>query len=569
MHTTKISVGNRSGNSGYEETIDSPATPEAIANSTSQELQNRVRQRVALVEGNTPHLSEETLSLLRDRLRIVAILLLAIFGVFLLRSLLNWEEYATGPAAPVFIAHVAVTALLALVTQRLCTSCKFFLSHLRLVEFLIIGGSAAFLAFFHYYKLTLSAAAEPVAYLPNITPGWIILVFSYAIFVPNTWQRAAAVLGLLGVAPLAVWGIAYLRSAEFAEMAASSGFTQELFTDFLIMCSTVVAATVGVATIGTLRREVFVARQLGQYRLKQLLGSGGMGEVYLAEHQMMKRPCAVKIIRPEKAGNPQVLARFEREVRATAKLSHWNSIDIFDYGRTSDGIFYYVMEYLPGHNVAELVSMHGPLPAERVVYLMQQVCDALAEAHSQGMVHRDIKPENIFCAFRGGLFDVAKILDFGLAKPITENQNVELTQEGSITGSPMYMSPEQATGSDQLDARSDIYSLGAVMYLMVTGQAPFTYNQPLKILVAHASEAPRPPSELNPTVPQELEDVILRCLEKDPEDRIQDTATLHRLLGEIPNQSPWSRADAARWWTDYGCPKRKALAAAAVDMAAC
>jgi serine/threonine-protein kinase len=293
-----------------------------------------------------------------------------------------------------------------------------------------------------------------------------------------------------------------------------------------------------------------------------------MGEVYLAEHEMMKRPCAVKIIRPEKAGDPQVLARFEREVRATAKLSHWNSIDIYDYGRTADGTFYYVMEFLPGHNLGELVDAHGPLPAARIVYLMKQVCDALAEAHGQGLIHRDIKPANIYCAYRGGMFDVAKLLDFGLAKPLADTQDSGLTQQGAITGSPLFMSPEQATASDQVDVRSDIYSLGAVMYFMATGRPPFAYDKAIKVMVAHASESPKSPRDWISDIPVELEEIILRCLEKQPEDRFQDVAALRDALDQVPGADRWSAAGAASWWQDYGCPKRKALAAAAVEMAA-
>jgi serine/threonine protein kinase len=202
--------------------------------------------------------------------------------------------------------------------------------------------------------------------------------------------------------------------------------------------------------------DAIKAKELGQYKLKRLLGSGGMGEVYLAEHLLMKRPCAIKMIKPEKAGDPRVLARFEREVRATAKLSHWNNIDIFDYGRAADGTFYYVMEFLPGMNLGDLVRRFGPLAPERVIHLMRQTCDALAEAHGAGLIHRDIKPANIFAAERGGHKDIAKLLDFGLVKPITNIDQGSLTQEGALTGSPLYMSPEQATGDADPDARSDI-----------------------------------------------------------------------------------------------------------------
>ena len=376
------------------------------------------------------------------------------------------------------------------------------------------------------------------------------------------------VLSSFGMMPLIALVVAWWRSPEFAALQRTDNFDGTLIEHLLTMSIAVATGTLGVRAIRALRQEAFVARQLGQYRLRQLLGSGGMGEVYLAEHQMMKRPCAIKVIRPEKAGDPQVLARFEREVQATAKLSHWNTIDIYDYGRTSDGTFYYVMEFLPGHNIGELVKDYGTMSPGRVVYLMRQVCDALAEAHSHGLVHRDIKPANIFCAYRGGIFDVAKLLDFGLAKPMGGVQEAGLTQEGTITGSPLFMSPEQATGANLVDERSDIYSLGAVMYLMVTGRPPFDYGQPLKVLVAQASETPTSPRALNPSIPEELDEIIMRCLEKQPEDRFQDVATLEEQLERVPIAEPWSSKLAAAWWNCNGCPERKAMARQAVEMAA-
>ena len=276
----------------------------------------------------------------------------------------------------------------------------------------------------------------------------------------------------------------------------------------------------GTHIINALRNEAFEARQLGQYRLMRPIGTGGMGEVYLAEHQMMKRPVAIKVIRPGKADDPQALARFEREVRATAKLSHWNTIEIFDYGRTDDGTFYYVMEYLPGMSLAELVDRYGPLPADRAIHLLMQTCDALAEAHARGLIHRDIKPGNIFAAERGGVYDVAKLLDFGLVKPLSDDKvPVQLTQEGTITGSPLFMSPEQALGDSEPDARSDIYSLGAVAYYLLTGAPPFEGDKPIKIILAHAHDPVVPPSRLRSDVPADLEQVVLRCLAKNPDDR--------------------------------------------------
>ncbi|HEV3445392.1 MAG TPA: serine/threonine-protein kinase [Gemmataceae bacterium] len=304
--------------------------------------------------------------------------------------------------------------------------------------------------------------------------------------------------------------------------------------------------------IKALRRQAFAAKQLGQYRLIGRLGAGGMGEVYLAEHRMLKRLCAIKFIQPEQAGDPQVLARFEREVRMTARLSHWNTVEIYDYGRTEDGTFFYVMEYLPGLSLEELLERHGPLPAARVVHLLRQTCQALREAHGIGLIHRDIKPGNIFAAQRGALYDVAKLLDFGLVKPMAETSSARLTQEGAISGTPLFMSPEQARDGNDVDARSDIYSLGAVAYTLLTGRPPFDGSNPLEVMIAHARDEVAPPSQLRAGVPADLEQVILRCLAKRPEDRFQDTESLEEALAECAAAEQWTQAHAAWWWKECG-----------------
>jgi serine/threonine-protein kinase len=266
---------------------------------------------------------------------------------------------------------------------------------------------------------------------------------------------------------------------------------------------------------------------------------------------MLKRPCAVKLIRPEQAGDRQVLARFEREVQMTARLSHWNTIEIYDYGRTEEGTFFYVMEYLPGLSLEELLDRHGPLPAERVVHLLRQTCQGLREAHGIGLIHRDIKPGNIFVAQRGGLYDVAKLLDFGLVKRLTAVDSTRLTAEGSISGTPLFMSPEQARGLDDIDARSDIYSLGAVGYMLLTGRPPFDGKSPVDVIVALSHDDPVPPSKVQPQVPADLESVILRCLAKNPADRFPDAESLEQALAECGVAGQWTQSDAARWWGEH------------------
>jgi serine/threonine-protein kinase len=547
-------------------TIEAPRQAVARGDSSAR-MKAAARQGVALVEGSTPHMSDEVRCLLRKRLRVVALLLSTGFAAFLL-----W--FATMRAAtgewPIYGSllgwHVTVTVLLAALAWKLCGHRDLSLKQLRIAEALVFGAPAYYFVMLDFQRMVLNASLGEHAHVHPISTGWMLLIFCYALFVPNTWRRAAVVIGLLAAAPIVLNLFTYAQNPAFAALV-DEHFRGALTEQSLKIVLAAMVAIVGVHSIGALRREAFVAKQLGQYRLKKLLGSGGMGEVYLAEHQMMKRPCAVKVIRAEKAGDPQVLARFEREVRATAKLSHWNTVDIYDYGRTPDGTFYYVMEFLPGHNLGELVNGHGPLPASRILYLMRQVCDALSEAHLHGLVHRDLKPANIYVAYRGGMYDVAKVLDFGLAKPLTDAKNDGLTQEGSITGSPLFMSPEQAS-SEEVDGRSDIYSLGAVMYFMATGKAPFAYDNPLKVMIAHASEDPEPPRYLNADIPAELEEIILRSLEKRPIDRFQSMAELRDALDHVIVDGEWNSRIAAEWWECNGCPQRKAMVAEAIELAA-
>ncbi len=342
----------------------------------------------------------------------------------------------------------------------------------------------------------------------------------------------------------------------------------------LALTATATVAIIGVRTINYLRNEMFEAKQFGRYRLRELLGSGGMGEVYLAEHQLLRRPCAIKIIRPERAGDAKMLARFEREVQATAKLSHWNSVYIYDYGHTADGTLYYVMEYLPGLTLQELVTKSGPLRPARIIYLLRQVCSALHEAHGLGLIHRDVKPANIFVSERGGQFDVAKLLDFGLVKP-TRNLNesrlseedvaasmTELTMEGGFAGSPLYMSPEQAIGESTPDPRSDIYSLGAVAYFMLTGKPPFSATNAMRAILQHLNKEPDPPSQvvnrpLNWQIPADLEAIVLKCMQKDPVDRYASVCELDSALARCADADGWDYRRAHDWWHSH-CPKLRA-----------
>ena len=267
-----------------------------------------------------------------------------------------------------------------------------------------------------------------------------------------------------------------------------------------------------------------------------------MGVVYLAEHQLLKRPCALKLIAPDRAGDPKALARFEREVRTTARLSHPNTVEIYDYGRTEDGTFYYVMELLSGLSLADLVERHGPLPPGRAIFLLRQACGALAEAHAAGLVHRDLKPANIFAARRGNLHDFVKLLDFGLVLPPPDPSTAEPSREGHIAGSPLYMAPEQATGAARPDARADLYGLGAVAYYLLTGRAPFAGPTAMAVMIAVARDPVEPPSRHRPGLPPDLERVVLRCLAKSPADRYPDADALDRDLAACAAAAEWDFA---------------------------
>src|SRR5262249_35281468 len=293
----------------------------------------------------------------------------------------------------------------------------------------------------------------------------------------------------------------------------------------LWMTIAVAIAVYGTHRVEALRREVSEARKLGQYVLKRRLGAGGMGEVYLAEHVLLRRPCAIKLIRPDRAGEPKNLLRFEREVQTTATLTHPNTVQIFDYGHAEDGTFYYAMEYLPGLTLEQLVREHGPLPPARAVHFLRQVCGALREAHAIGFIHRDIKPSNIMACERGGLHDVAKLLDFGLVlAPGIGPPDERLTREGAVAGTPPYMCPEQAAGLDNLDARSDVYGLGAVAYFLLAGEPPFAGRSPVHTLAAHLYEPPTPLTNHRADVPASLQAFVLRCLRKDPAERFPDAS---------------------------------------------
>jgi serine/threonine-protein kinase len=538
------------GQKDIEATIE-VADRSSLSDSSNESSTHAACAIVEVVEGSGPRLATQTQRLLQTRLRAAALVLFAGFSTFwvwgLVAGVVDWGM--------TFWTHTFVDVVLGVCSLNVCVACPKSMRRLRLMELLIFGLPAAFFAvtLFHVCETcaTDGDTMGIVAKVNNMPGQWMMLIFTYTLFIPNTWRRAAAVVGVMAVVPITL--VTYLKLTQ--PLVDEIVTYEELTRLSLPLLLAALVSVYGTYTIGTLRREAFEAKQLGQYRLKKLIGAGGMGEVYLAEHQLLKRPCAIKLIHPSTAADPTSLARFEREVRATAKLTHWNTIDIFDYGHTDDGTFYYVMEYLPGLSLAELVERYGPLPPERAVYLLKQTCHALREAHGKGLIHRDIKPGNIFAAHRGGLYDVAKLLDFGLVKSVGNVESLQLTQDGAITGSPLYMSPEQALGDHDPDVRGDIYSLGAVAYYLLTGRPPFDDEKPLKVMFAHAKEVPTPPSEIHDGIPDDLEAIVMRCLEKDPAARFQNIEGLFTALDECELLGSWNDGIAEHWWRESSAAK--------------
>ena len=295
-----------------------------------------------------------------------------------------------------------------------------------------------------------------------------------------------------------------------------------------------------------LRQAVLDAKQLGQYTLEYKLGAGGMGTVYRARHAMLRRPTAVKLLDVGQMSETAI-ARFEREVQLTATLTHPHTLAIYDYGRTPEGIFYYAMEYLEGQDLDNLIKNHGPIGEDRTIYLLQQLCGSLAEAHKAGLVHRDIKPANAFLTMRGGQFDFIKVLDFGLVKT-SDTKEANLTSANVITGTPLYLSPEAIRAPDSVDSRADVYAVGAVAYYLLTGRPPFMANTITDILMKHLNAVPEPLSNFGIHVSQDFESWILRCLSKDPAQRAVNASVLVDELSALPTSGSWGPKRAEAWW---------------------
>lgn len=385
---------------------------------------------------------------------------------------------------------------------------------------------------------------------PMISWSGAVVLMNAAI-VPNSPVKIL-VAGLIAVSmnPMAML-IAKARGTW--DFGPSSRALLMHYPDYLLVGVAVVISHV----VTRLGQQVTEAREMGSYRLVTLLGKGGMGEVWRARHRMLARDAAIKLIHPDmlsrsSGSNARIVRRrFEQEAKATAALRSPHTVELYDFGVTREGVFYYVMELLDGIDLETLVKKYGPQPPARVISILRQVCRSLDDAHRNGLVHRDIKPTNIFLCRLGNEYDFAKVLDFGLVK-VTDENETRLTGEGATTGTPAYMAPEMALGTSELDGRTDLYAVGCVAYWLVTGTLVFEEKGAAAMMLAHVRKDPVPPSKRGGlTVPASLDRVIMMCLAKEPSERPASAEVLARLLEGCDGAGGWSPEDAERWWRSH------------------
>lgn len=495
----------------------------------------------------SPGFDEETRTYMQERLRLLSGSVTAITGVLAtlwqrgddgpFRTLLNFVT--TLPNAALFWLVVVSGAIYKMLQRR-----RFSQPSLALVDGFL-------LQMLFVPCLLLYATSHDFAFsgFAVVVPFLVLFILARAVLVPSNALHTflLSLPAALGVLAIQLW-----HGASYAY--PDQPYPQSHFIDTVVQNQVLLFGAIGVAAAASrvnlgLRRRSYDAGHLGQYEIKAKIGAGAMGEVYRATHSMLRRPTAVKLLRTDIAGSSS-LRRFEREVQQTSRLTHPNTVSIFDYGHTAEGVFYYAMELLDGANLKEIVETTGPMPASRVIYVLSAACGALSEAHGKGMVHRDIKPANIMLCRQGGEHDVVKILDFGMVKDLGQ-EAPEL--DGVIAGTPETMAPE-AVYPEMMGPRADLYSLSAVGYYLLTGTPMFSATGIREYLRLHQTKRPDPPSQRNPGVPADLEAVILRGLSKDPGRRPKNAATLRAELLACEAAGKWGTKEADAWWAGFDKP---------------
>jgi serine/threonine-protein kinase len=479
--------------------------------------------------------------------RAIAIAFLVMFASSMLTHALTRHELAEGKST---VSHQLLHLVTFLIPLGVWLRCRSRPMTKRTLEILDAGMTVSTSVLVTTLGMTGKESTFGVVMAFSLVLGVAYVVVGRSIVVPSSRVRTLWI-SAVSVAPAIAFFVTRQARIEFASARIENIFI--VFAVGWLVFAVIVAAANSRQLFG-LRATIREIGKLGQYTLESKLGEGGMGTVYRATHAMLRRPAAIKLLPPERS-SPSDVARFEREVQQTTRLTHPNTISIFDYGRTPDGVFYYVMELLDGMDLDRLVSAVGPIEAPRAIHLVAQVCGSLAEAHALGLVHRDIKPANIVLTERVDQPDVIKVLDFGLVRTLDREQTQSATNV--IAGTPLYLAPEAITAPDTVDARTDIYAVGAVAYFLVTGTHVFEGSTVVELCSKHLMEAPQPPSaRLGRAVPADLEAIIMRCLAKKREDRPASAAILRSELLACDSARAYDVAAAAAWWKDRGAALR-------------
>jgi hypothetical protein len=504
--------------------------------------------------GRSLTLPPDLLEQVRGRLGLLALLMMVAFALDPLLFFGGWIAITLNEGAPAgyfrdagfYWGDLAVVAGSALL-WRLARSRRIpiaTLQRLGLAYQVLICFVIAFRTFWEYYRDT--------GILPNLT--WapaVIILFPLVLPAPPGLMLAASVtaaaMPLLALVLLEAMGQITVGAAYYINAAVASAIA----VGFAYMGSRVVYG---------LGRAVAAARELGSYHLEEKLGQGGMGQVWRARHRMLARPAAIKLIRPSRLTDgrsgvsAEAIRRFEREAQVIAGLRSPHTVELFDFGVAADGAFFYVMELLDGMDAERLVRKFGPVPAERAVFLLRQICHSLSEAGARGLVHRDVKPANVFLCRYGEEHDFVKLLDFGIVKApdAADRAGPAATSDDAVQGTPAFIAPEQALGGAPLDGRADIYATGCVAYWLLTGELVFTADNAIALLLQHAHAPPVPPSSrTSRPIPPALDDLILSCLAKDPGRRPQTAAALRRQLDEVELPAAWTEDRARAWWAEH------------------
>jgi hypothetical protein len=501
--------------------------------------------------GSVPVTSQQELRFLQDRLALCGQIIFGISTLFLVVMATIDGLRGIGQLTGTGRAFHFLGTLIAFLLWRACSRQRLFSQ--RMLAALDAGATLLVCACFACMG---HAAVQPWgSYTALLAVGHVTI--GRAVVVPSTPQRSLLLAfgNFTGIVLFAAIGWATVSLSTGGGAVAFDAGLRNLIDALLWSLAGAALATVTSTVIYGLHEKAFEARQLGQYTLEEKIGEGSMGEIFRARHAMLRRPTAIKLMVGE--SSESALRRFEKEVQLTARLTHPNTISIYDYGRTPEGRFYYAMELLDGMTLEELVARSGPQPHGRVIHILRQICGALREAHGIGLIHRDIKPANIYLCSRGGSFDVVKVLDFGLVREFKNPSNVTLSNADAIAGTPMYLSPEAIITPANIDARADIYALGAVGYFLLCGSPPFSGNTLAELCGHHLHTTPQRPSERRGTaIAEDLERIVLACLAKDAVARPQSARELEEQLRGCRDAAAWSEGDAEQWWQHTSRPAR-------------